>query len=250
MTSPQRVAIVTGGGRGIGEASAQLLARDGFAVAIFDHDPETAQHSAAAIVAGGGTAIAVAADVSSRTAYEDAARQVAEQLGGIDVIVNNAMWIRYRPTIDLQEDETDRMIGVGLKAVLWSAQIAERYMADRGGAIVNLASPAAAMGVPQAAVYSAVKGGVAALTRSLAVELGPKKIRVNAVSPGATPTPGALEIVASMDHRRARLDRTALGRLAEPADIAEGVAFLASERARYITGHILSVDGGISINGS
>lgn len=246
----QRVAIVTGGGRGIGEATVRALARDGFAVAVLDHDADTARQSAAHVIDGGGNALAITADVSSRSSFEAAADEVARTLGGIDVIVNNAMWIRYRPTVDVPQDEMDRMIGVGLKAVIWSAQIAAQTMVGRGGAIVNLASPAAELGVPQAAVYSAVKGGVAALTRSLAVELGPMGIRVNAVSPGATPTPGAMEIVATREHKQARQDRTALGRLAEPADIAEGVAFLASDRARYVTGHVLRVDGGISINGS
>jgi NAD(P)-dependent dehydrogenase (short-subunit alcohol dehydrogenase family) len=248
--SEQPVAIVTGGGRGIGEATCMALARDGFAVAVVDHDPETAARTADGLTAAGYSALAVTCDVASLGSLTSAVDKVIERLGRMDVLVNNAMWIRYRPTADLDEAEMDRMIGVGLKAPIYGAKIAIAKMTRPGGAIINLASPAADMGVPGAAVYSAVKGGVAALTRSLAVELGPLGIRVNAVSPGATPTPGALEIVAGMEHRKARQDRTVIGRLAEPADIAEGVAFLASERARYVTGHILRVDGGITINGS
>lgn len=249
MEQNGRVAVVTGGGRGIGMATVAALARDGFAVVVIDHDSGTAARSAQVVRDGGGVAIAISADVSSRAEVERAAEEVMRELGRMDVLVNNAMWVRYRPTIDVQEDEMDRMIGVGLKAIFWGTQAAIRHMHRPGGSIINLASPAAEMGIATAAIYSAVKGGVAALTRSLAVELGALGIRVNAVSPGATPTPGALEINPSADHKKARTDRTPLGRLAEPADIAEGIAFLASDRARYVTGHVLRVDGGISISG-
>jgi NAD(P)-dependent dehydrogenase (short-subunit alcohol dehydrogenase family) len=243
-----RVAIVTGGGRGIGEATAAALARDGFAVGILDIDPATAEQSAAALRAAGHAALGVEANVAVKSSFEAAVQRVVAEFGRLDVLVNNAMWVRYRPTIDVDEAEMDRMIGVGLKATLFGAQIAARHIGS-GGAIVNVASPAADMGLPGAAVYSAVKGGVAALTRSLAVEFGPLGIRVNAVSPGATPTPGAMAINPDPAFAEARRVRVPLGRLAVPADIAEAIAYLASDGARYVTGHILRVDGGISING-
>jgi NAD(P)-dependent dehydrogenase (short-subunit alcohol dehydrogenase family) len=250
MTSRQ-VAVVTGAGRGIGQASAIALARDGFAVVVLDIDGATAESTAADLQRSGHESLGLAADVALRPSFETAIQTVLSNYGRMDVLVNNAMWVRYRPTIDVEEGEMDRMIGVGLKATIWGAQLAATYMDHKaGGSVINLASPAAEMGVPGAAVYSAVKGGVVALTRSLAVELAPLRIRVNAVSPGATPTPGAMAINPDAAFAQARIKRTPLGRLAEPADIAEGIAFLASDRSRYITGHILKVDGGITINGS
>ncbi len=246
-----RVAVVTGGGRGIGRAAAFALARDGFAIAVLDIDAVTAADAAAQLRGTQHRAFGIEVDVASKSSFDAAVQRVVGEFGRLDVLVNNAMWVRYRPTVTLEEAEIDKMIGVGLKATIWGAQIAAAHMQrGGGGCIVNVSSPAADVGVPGAAAYSAVKGGVSALTRSLAVEFGPLGIRVNAVSPGATPTPGAMAINPDRAFAEARKNRTPLGRLADPEDIAEGIAFLASDKSRYVTGHILRVDGGISINGS
>ena len=175
---------------------------------------------------------------------------VLEALGAlerIDVVVNCAMWIRYERIEDVVEETVDGMLAVGLKSLLWTTQAAlPKMRAQGGGCIVHLASPAAMHGFPTAGVYSAVKGAVAAFTRQSAVELAPDAIRVNAVVPGAVPTPGAREVVddAGYEYRR---QRTPLGRLGTPEDIAGGVAFLASGDAAFMTGQLLVLDGGITI---
>jgi NAD(P)-dependent dehydrogenase (short-subunit alcohol dehydrogenase family) len=222
-----RVAVVTGAGRGIGAAIAARLAADGMRVVAADRAP--------------GTELTL--DVTDR----DAVLEALGALERIDVVVNCAMWIRYERIEDVVEETVDGMLAVGLKSLLWTTQAALPKMRAQGdGCIVHMASPAAMHGFPTAGVYSAVKGAVAAFTRQSAVELAPDGIRVNAVVPGAMPTPGAREVVddAGYEYRR---QRTPLGRLGTPEDIAGGVAFLASEDAGFMTGQLLVLDGGITI---
>jgi NAD(P)-dependent dehydrogenase (short-subunit alcohol dehydrogenase family) len=222
-----RVAVVTGAGRGIGAGVAARLASDGFRVVGIDRAP--------------GTELTL--DVSDRSAVLEA----FAAMDRVDVVVNCAMWIRYEHIADVDEDTVDGMLAVGLKSLFWTTQGALGPMrAQGGGCIVHMASPAAMHGFPTAGVYSAVKGAVAAFTRQSAVELAPDGIRVNAVVPGAVPTPGAREVVdeAGYEYRR---QRTPLGRLGTPEDIAGGVAFLASDDAAFMTGQLLVLDGGITI---
>jgi NAD(P)-dependent dehydrogenase (short-subunit alcohol dehydrogenase family) len=222
-----RVAVVTGAGRGIGAAVAERLARDGLQVVGVDRAP--------------GTDLTL--DVGDRAA-------VLKALGAlerIDVLVNCAMWIRYAPIEDVEEETVDAMLAVGLKACFWTTQAAlPKMRAQGGGVIVHFASPAALHGFPTAGVYSAIKGAVAAFTRQSAVELAPDGIRVNAVVPGAVPTPGAREVVDDEGYELRRR-RTPLGRLGTPEDIAGGVAFLASGDASFMTGQLLVLDGGITV---
>jgi NAD(P)-dependent dehydrogenase (short-subunit alcohol dehydrogenase family) len=222
-----RVAVVTGAGRGIGEAVAARLEADGFRVVGMDRAP--------------GTSLTL--DVGDRAAVLEA----FAALDRVDVVVNCAMWIRYEHIADVEEETVDAMLAVGLKALFWTTQAALGPMrAAGGGSIVHMASPAAIHGFPTAGVYSAVKGAVAAYTRQSAVELAHDGIRVNAVVPGAVPTPGAREVVddAGYELRRAR---TPLGRLGTPEDIAGVVSFLASQDASFMTGQMLVVDGGITV---
>jgi NAD(P)-dependent dehydrogenase (short-subunit alcohol dehydrogenase family) len=222
-----RVAVVTGAGRGIGAAIAARLAADGMRVVAADRAP--------------GTDLTL--DVTDRAAVLGA----LGSLERIDVVVNCAMWIRYERIEDVVEETVDGMLAVGLKSLLWTTQAAlPKMRAQGGGCIVHMASPAAMHGFPTAGVYSAVKGAVAAFTRQSAVELAPDGIRVNAVVPGAVPKPGAREVVddAGYEYRR---QRTPLGRLGTPEDIAGGVAFLASDDAEFMTGQLLVLDGGITI---
>jgi NAD(P)-dependent dehydrogenase (short-subunit alcohol dehydrogenase family) len=222
-----RVAVVTGAGRGIGAAIAERLTADGLRVVGVDRAP--------------GTELTL--DVGDRGA-------VLEALGAlerIDVVVNCAMWIRYAPIEDVDEETADGMLAVGLKSCFWTTQAAlPKMRAQGGGVIVHMASPAALHGFPTAGVYSAIKGAVASFTRQSAVELAPHNIRVNAVVPGAVPTPGAREVVddAGYEYRR---QRTPLGRLGTPEDIAGGVSFLATEDASFMTGQLLVLDGGITV---
>jgi NAD(P)-dependent dehydrogenase (short-subunit alcohol dehydrogenase family) len=229
----ERLAVVTGAGRGIGQAVAARLAADGLRVIAADRDPSGAPDGC----------VATTLDVTDRAAVLDA----FAGLPRVDVVVNCAMWIRYAPIEQVDEETADGMIGVGLKSCFWTTQAALGPMrAQGGGSIVHMASPAALHGFPTAGVYSAVKGAVAAFTRQSAVELAPDNVRVNAVVPGAIPTPGAREVVddAGYEYRR---QRTPLGRLGTPEDIAGAVAFLASGDASFMTGQLLVIDDGITV---
>ena len=241
----RRVALVTGAGRGIGRATAARLARDGLTVIVADRSAELAQEATGVITAGGGGAEALVVDVTDRTAVFDAVAGVISRHGRLDVVVNNAMWVLYKPLTEFTEDEIDGMLGVGLKAAFWTIQAAVPVMTEQGGGtIVNLSSPAATRGVAGSSAYSAVKGAVASLTRQASQELGPAGIRVNAVVPGAVPTEGARSVVDDAGYE-IRRKMSPLNRLATPDDIAAGIAWLASDDARFVTGHLLAVDGGI-----
>lgn len=241
-----QVALVTGACRGIGQAAAVLLAQRGAVVGVADLDAAGIADTLAQMERAGTAGHGFAIDVGVREAVLQAAGELRQRCGRLDAIVASAMWIRYEPLEDVREPTIDRMMAVGLKAVFWAAQAAQQTMdAERGGALITFASPVVDRGHRGTATYTAVKGGVAALTRELAIELAPRHIRVNAVTPGATPTPGAQAVVdeAGWEVRRRA---TPLGRLGRPEDIAEAVAFLVSPRAAFITGEILHVDGGLT----
>jgi NAD(P)-dependent dehydrogenase (short-subunit alcohol dehydrogenase family) len=241
--SPSSIAIVTGAGSGIGAAAAIRLSGDGYTVVAIDRNAAALERTVEAATAAGGDCAASVLDVSDRAAVFAA----LAPLPRIDVVVNCAMWIRYGHITSLEEDTVDGMLGVGLKANLWTTQAAyEPMRAQGGGVIVHMSSPAAMHGFPGASIYSAIKGAVASLTRQSAVELAPDGIRVNAVVPGSVPTEGAAAVVdeAGFEYRRSR---TPLGRLGTVEDIAGCISFLASADAAFITGHLLVVDGGITI---
>jgi NAD(P)-dependent dehydrogenase (short-subunit alcohol dehydrogenase family) len=245
-----QVILVTGGGRGIGRATAEKLAACGATVGVVEIDPKTCAETVKAIEGEGGKAQRLVTDVSDRASLMKAAAALADDHGRIDGVVNNAMWIRYEPIPEIRDEIFDGMLAIGLKAPVWGIQALLEHMdKERGGAVVNLASPAGVLGFPNTAVYSSIKGAIIALTHTAAVELGKSGVRVNAVAPGAIPTPGARAVVDEKGYEF-RKARTPLGRLGTEAEIANAIAFLLSPEASFVTGEILHADGGISFSGA
>ncbi len=241
-----RVALVTGGGRGLGRAISEAFAREGAAVGILDLKAEVAEPAAEAIRAAGGKAVAITGNVAKRQDLFDAVAKLKSAFGPVDILVNNAMWNRYGPLEEQTEEMIGRMIDVGFKGVVWGYQaVLEDMTAAGGGAIINIGSPSSVLAMKNGIMYSAIKAAVSGLTRSGAAEFGPRNIRVNAIAPGSTPTEGA-NMVVSEDAWERRRQRVPLGRLGAPEDIANAAVFLASDEASFITGDVLFVDGGIT----
>jgi NAD(P)-dependent dehydrogenase (short-subunit alcohol dehydrogenase family) len=246
-----QVAFVTGAGRGIGQAMAIAFASEGAMVGVADINQATADSTVCEIEKSSGTARAFSVDVSRRDDLLHAVDRLVAEFGRLDIVANNAIVFRREPLSEVREDTCERMISVGLKSLIWTAQAALRHMhPERGGVIINNTSPAAELGVAGSTVYSAIKGGVSSMTRSLAVELGGRRIRVNAVCPGTVPTPGARQLNNNDDALyEARRQRTPLGRLGTVEDIAAAAVFLASTEASFITAAVLRVDGGVTVFG-
>lgn len=239
-----KVALVTGGARGIGRGVADAFMREGASVAIIDLKQERVDKAVAEMTADGGTALGLSGNVADRAVLEQACEETLKTLGGFDILVSNAMWARYQPLSELTQENLDGMVDVGFKAVIWGMQIAERIMGERGGGcVINISSVAAARSLPNSMVYSGIKAGINGLTRSGAVDLGPKGIRVNAIGPGTTLTEGVTRNVSeeAMAHR---ISRTPMGRLGEVSDLGNAAVFLASDEASWVNGVVLYVDGG------
>ncbi len=244
-----QVAFITGGGRGIGRGVAETFAAVGAIVGLVDVDRAGVEATAADIEKAGGRARPLVVDVARREAVLDAAAQLVSEFGRFDIVVNSAIVFRYDSIAAVDDETWERMSSVGLKSILWSAQAADRQMdPERGGTIINFSSPVADRGHAGTAVYSAIKGGVVALTRALAVEFGPRRIRVNAICPGAVPTPGGRTLSSEAVYETRR-NRTPLLRLGTPEEIGAVGVFLASSAGAFITGEVLHVDGGVTMRG-
>ena len=240
-----RVALVTGAGNGIGRATALLLASRGAIVGVNDLKPEFVADTVDAIKAAGGEAVAITQNVASRDGMRTAVLGFAERQGRLDILVNNAAWVRYQSVPDIAPETVDRMLDIGFKANIWGIQAAAEAMdAERGGAIVNVASVAGLISAKNSIVYSGIKAGVMGITRAAAAELGERKIRVNAVAPSAIPTEGTMRNRnAELDARR--IARTPLGRLGTVDDIARAIAFLVGDDSGFISAQVLTLDGGM-----
>jgi NAD(P)-dependent dehydrogenase (short-subunit alcohol dehydrogenase family) len=242
-----RSAVITGGGDGIGKATALLLAAAGAAVAVLDKDGGKAAAVAQQVVTAGGEAVAYTVDVTDEAAVEHAIGDFASRRGRLDILVNNAgMAVRAAATV-LSVEDWNRVLAVNLTGMFLCARIAARHMQQfgRGGAIVNTASIMGLSGglYPNVA-YQTTKGGVVNMTRALALEWVNDSIRVNAVAPTFVNTPFIAGLVSNPEVLAAMKAATPMGRLAEPEEIASAILFLASPAAAMITGSILPIDGG------
>jgi len=241
-----KVAVVTGGGRGMGRAVALRLAREGARVVVAEVNPEHGREVAAEIRDSGGAATEVAGDVSRLADVEAIFGAAVKAYGTVDILVNNAGIAVARPLIEYTEAEWDRQMDVNVKGVFFCSQAAARVMIPRRhGKIVNFASTSAFVSSSHPEVaYDTSKGAVRQMTVSMAAELAPHGINVNAVAPGTTATEMTKSTLATDDGMAWQLARIPMGRVGQPDDIASVVLFLCSPEASYITGHTLVADGG------
>jgi len=240
-----KVAVVTGASKGIGAGVAKTLAAAGVAVVVnYSSDRPGADATVAAIEAGGGKAVAVQGNVSKSADVARLFTETREAYGHIDILVNNAGVFAFAPLEAITEDEFHRQFNTNVLGTILATQEAVKHFGESGGSIVNLTSVASVSAMPASGVYAASKSAVDTLTRVFAIELAPKKIRVNAVAPGATATEGAsaMEIPDAM--RDAMIASIPMGRIGQPDDIAKTVLFLASDDSSWITGERITASGG------
>lgn len=242
-----KVAVVTGASKGIGAGIAKELAAAGAAVVVnYASSKEGADRVVAEITRDGGKAIAVHGDVSKSADVQRLFAAAKEAFGSVDVLVNNAGVYRFATLDEITEDEFHRQFNTNVLGLLLTTQAAARHFGAEGGSVINIGSTATEVALPATAVYTATKGAVASITRVLANELGPRKIRVNAISPGGVETEGvhAAGIIGT-DFEKQMVSKTPLGRLGQPEDIARVALFLASADSGWMTGEVVLVSGGL-----
>jgi NAD(P)-dependent dehydrogenase (short-subunit alcohol dehydrogenase family) len=246
-----KIAVVTGGAAGIGKAIAVALANEGADVAVADLQIEKAEAVAAQLQTLGRRALAVQCDVGDSAQVDRMMQHVRDQLGGLHILVNNAAIIAAGLFWMVTDEAWDRIIRNNLSSVFYCSRAAAKLMIDQkqGGRIINMSSIHATLSEPNAGPYTAAKGAIEAMSRTMATELAPYKVLVNCVAPGATyselTTPMYTESV-----KQALFQRVPLKEIAQPEWIASGVVFLASDDARYMTGQVLTIDGGYVMDGS
>ncbi len=253
-----RVAVITGAGSGIGAASAQMLAAVGATVVCADLDADSAAAIAKSIVADGGNATSAGCNVAMRTEVEDLVRSVVADHGRLDVMGNIAGIIHESLVVDTEEADLDRVLATNLKGVFFGCQSAARVMIEQGsGSIINMSSGAIDVPAPNIVCYAMAKAAVAQLTKTLAVEVGPLGVRVNAIAPGFIITgmtsrhwrqpDGTIDEAVKEQVTTPMRERSTLGRVGEPDDIAYAVLYLASDASSFMTGQILRPNGGVAM---
>lgn len=248
-----RAALVTGAGSGIGRATAELFSAEGAAVGVVDMSAESAEETVAKITAAGGHALALVADVTSAEAVEAVVAKAVSELGRLDVLYNNAGVDSRGSAAEATEEDWDRCFAVNVKGTfLCSKAVIPHLRNAGGGAIVNQGSVAGLVAVPNFAAYCAAKGAVVALTRSMAIDFAPHRIRVNAICPGTVFTPlmepmlrarGGGDLEAGLAKT---LVKYPIGRLGTPEEIARVALFLSSDESSFMTGSIVTADGGMT----
>jgi len=242
-----KVGVVTGASKGIGAAIAKQLAADGASVVVnYASSKEGADQIVNEIKKEGGKAIAVQGDVAKSKDVERLFAETKKAFGRLDILVNNAGVYQFAPLEEATEDQFQRMFSINVLGLILASREALKYFGPEGGSVINIGSTVSSLTPPASVVYTATKGAVDAVTRVLAKELGPKKIRVNSINPGLVETEGvhALGVLGS-DFEKDAVTQTPLGRIGQPGDIAPVVGFLASPESAWITGELLQVAGGL-----
>ena len=241
-----KVAVVTGASKGIGAGIAKHLAAEGASVVInYASSKSDADKVVDEITKRGGKAVAVQGSVAKKTEVEKLFSAAAKAFGKIDILVNNAGVYQFAPLEEITEEEFHREFNTNVLGMMLATQEAVKHFGAEGGSVINVSSVASSVTPPNSAVYTGTKGAVDGITRALAKELGPKKIRINAVNPGGVETEGFHSLgMSGSDFEKQMIAQTPLGRLGQPQDVAPVVAFLASSEAQWITGETIRVAGG------
>jgi 3-oxoacyl-[acyl-carrier protein] reductase len=242
-----KTAVVTGASKGIGAGIAKALAAEGASVVVnYASSREGADKVVAQIVAAGGKALAVQGDVSKAADVTRLFAETKAAFGPVDVLVNNAGVYKFAALDEVTEDEFHRQFNINVLGLLLATQEAARQFGPEGGSIINISSGAVSVNMPETAVYTATKASVDAITKVLSKELGPRKIRVNTISPGAVETEGSHDLgLVGGDLETFMVSQTPLGRLGQPDDIAPIAVFLASPDSGWLTGEVLLASGGM-----
>jgi NAD(P)-dependent dehydrogenase (short-subunit alcohol dehydrogenase family) len=246
-----KVAVITGGNSGIGRATAIRFALEGAKVVIGARDIETGKEVVDFIKKNGGKAVFVKTDVASEVSVKNLVDFAVKLFGRIDVMFNNAGVDLAKPVTETSEEELNNVLNVNLKGVFYGCKYAIPYMSKQGnGSIINTASTAGIVGLPNMAAYSASKGGVVLLTKEMAIDYAKKGIRVNCVCPGAIMTPMLKKFIDKSPNPEETIKNLGemhpIGRIGKPEEIANAVLFLASDESSFVTGHALIVDGGLT----